>query len=112
MSPACNFLSPKVACAATISSKARGTATDCGCAAMNAFNKSILWSTGLVSVNSTSSFSSSGFAGGVTFVLRSVDDERVGRTELSEIWTGTLGEVAALGLSSVDDLGEEQLVAT
>ena len=78
---------------------------------MNAFNKSILWSTGLVSVNSTSSFSSSGFAGGVTFVLRSVVDARLGRTELSEIWTGTLGEVGALGLSSGDGLGEGELVA-
>ena len=78
---------------------------------MNAFNSSILWSTGLVRVNSTSSFSSSGFAGGVTFVLRSVDDERVSRAELSETWTGTLDEVDALGLSSGDDLGEAELVA-
>src|SRR5437899_13028351 len=77
---------------------------------MNAFNSSILWSTGLVSVNSSSSFSASGFAGGATFVRRSVDDERVGRTELSEIWTGILGEVAALGPSSGDDLGAGELV--
>src|SRR5256885_3016064 len=77
------------------SSDLRGTATDCGCAAMNAFNKSILWSTGLVSVNSTSSFSSSGFAGGVTFVLRSVEGDRVGRAELSAI-SATLGEGWAL----------------
>src|SRR5947207_3503666 len=78
---------------------------------MNAFNKSILWPTGLVSVNSTSSFSSSGFAGGVTLVLRSVEDERVDRTELSEIWTATLGEVEALGLSRGDDFGAGELVA-
>src|SRR5947208_10891578 len=58
---------------------------------MNAFNKSILWSTGLVSVNSTSSFSSSGFAGGATFVLRSVEGGRVGRAEMSAI-SATLGE--------------------
>src|SRR5437588_12956606 len=78
---------------------------------MNAVNSSILWSTGLVRVNSTSSFSSSGVAGGVTFVLRSVDDERVSRAELSEPWTGTLGEVGALGLSSGADPGEAGLVA-
>src|SRR2546429_9884833 len=77
---------------------------------MNAFNKSILWSTGLVSVNSTSSFSSSGFAGGVTFVLRSVVDARLGRTELSEIWTAALGEPGALGLACGDDFGEGELV--
>ena len=33
------------------------------------------------------------------------------RTELSEIWTGALGEFGALGRSSADDLGEGELVA-
>ena len=47
----------------------------------------------------------------MTFVLRSVDDERVDRTELSEIWTVPLGETGALGLSRGDDFGEGELVA-
>ena len=47
----------------------------------------------------------------MTFVLRSADDERVDRTELSEIWTAALGEVEALGLSCADDFGEGELVA-
>ena len=45
------------------------------------------------------------------FVLRSADDERVDRAELSEIWTAALGEVEALGLSCGDDFGAGELAA-
>ena len=93
-SPACSFLSATAACAATISSFARGTATDLGCAAMNPLRNSILSSSGKISAcRSSCSFSSSG---GVA-ATSGLAGERVGRAAVS---FAALGDGCATGPST------------
>jgi len=57
-----------------MSSLARGTATEVGCAAIKAFRVSIRFSAGSVSVSSTSSFSSSGFAAAVLVAFLLIEE--------------------------------------
>src|SRR5207247_2287654 len=91
-----------------INSLARGNATDLGCAATNALSASIRFSGDNVRVNSTCSFSSSGFAGPVVVVLRSVRGDRVGRDELLAVVSLViLGEACAPGLSDRLGVGDE-----
>src|SRR5712691_5898762 len=67
---------------------------------MNAFSASIRLSTGSVSVSSTCSFSSSGFAGTFAGVLRLLFGDLVGAAAASVESVATLGEGCAAGLST------------
>src|SRR5205807_4404606 len=83
---------------------ARGVATEFGCAAMNAFSSSIRSGSCLVSVSSTSSFSSSGFPGVLTTLgvgLRAGPGERAGRRLFSAISFAIVGKGCAGVLDGV-----------
>src|SRR4029434_1697461 len=81
----------------TINSFARGSAAEFGCAAIKVFNASSRLSKGKVRVSSTSSFSSSGFAGLVDGFL---SDGLVGRKFVATVSAEALGEAPGVATSA------------